>query len=72
MSDMKEWIDNASYEELLGKWRFAPAGDPFFVGEMGEYYARKMDEKRAEVGEKEHVRVSKALGWTLPAERLDP
>ncbi len=65
MSDdsMKEWIDNASYEELLWKWRFSPAGDPFFVGEMGSYYARKLAEKRQEIGNEEHVRVSKKIGW---------
>ncbi len=65
MSDdsMKEWIDNASYEELLRKWRFAPVGDPFFIGEMGAYYGRKLSEKRQEVGNEEHVRVSKMIGW---------
>lgn len=43
---MREWIDNASYEELLRKWRFAPVGDPFFQGEMGQYYSKVMAEKR--------------------------
>ena len=64
MSDdcMKEWIDNASYEELLSKWRFAPVGDPFFVGEVGSYYSSKMQEKRREIGNEEHVRISKKLG----------
>jgi len=59
----KEWIDNASYEELLRMWRFAPPGDPFFVGEMGEYYSMKIAERRKEVGEEEHTRVSKKIGW---------
>lgn len=60
---MKQWIDNASYEQLLSKWRFAPAGDPFFQGEMGDYYSKKMAEKREEVGHAEHVRASKNIGW---------
>lgn len=61
--DLKEWIDDASYEELLRRWRFAPSGDPFFEGEMGEYYSRKIAERRKEVGEEEHTRVSKKIGW---------
>lgn len=60
---MKQWIDTASYEELLRKWRFAPAGDPFFTGDTGDYYAKKIAEKRAEVGDEEHVRASKSIGW---------
>ena len=59
---MKYWIDNASYEELLYMWRFEPAGSPFFMGEMGDYYASKLDQKREEVGEEEAVRASKRMG----------
>lgn len=61
--EMKEWIDNASYEELLRKWRFAPIGDPFFRGEIGDYYSKVMAQKRREAGEAEHVRASKSIGW---------
>ena len=61
--NIKEWIDNASYEELLRRWRFAPPGDPFFAGEMGEYYSRKIAERRKQVGEEEHTRASKSIGW---------
>jgi len=60
--EMKDWIDNASYESLLSKWRFAPVGDPFFRGEIGEYYKKIMAQKREEVGNIEHTRVSKSLG----------
>ena len=61
--EMKVWIDNASYEQLLSKWRFAPVGSPFFTGEVGEYYTKKMAEKHSEVGGLEHTRASKAIGW---------
>ena len=61
--EMKQWIDGASYQELLQKWRFAPAGDPFFVGEVGDYYVAKLAEKHTEVGDAEHTRISKAIGW---------
>lgn len=59
--EMRAWIDAASYEELLRHWRSAPAGDPFFAGEIGRYYSQRMAEKRAQ-DPAEHVRASKAIG----------
>lgn len=32
IEELKNWIDNATYQELLRKWRFSPSGDPFFIG----------------------------------------
>lgn len=61
--EMKQWINGASYRELLQKWRFASAGDPFFVGEIGDYYTKKMAEKHDKVGDTEHTRISKSIGW---------
>lgn len=61
--EMTKWIDNASYEQLLARWRNAPIGSAWFQGEVGEYYTEKMKTKRAEVGDEEHVRASKAIGW---------
>jgi len=61
--EMKQWIDNASYEQLLSRWRFAPIGDLMFQGEIGDYYAEVMKRKRAKVGNEEHVRASKSIGW---------
>jgi len=61
--EMKEWIDNASYGQLLSHWRFAPIGDPFFQGEIGEYYSKVMSKRRDEVGDAKHVQTSKILGW---------
>lgn len=65
IDEMKQWIDNASYEELLRKWRFASAGDPFFRSDtgVGEYYAQRMAEKKAEIGPAGAVAASKAIGW---------
>lgn len=60
---MKDWIDNATYEQLLSKWRNAPTGDPFFQGETGDHYAIVMKKRREEVGHTEHVRASKSIGW---------
>ena len=62
--DQKLWIDNASYEELLRKWRFAAVGDPIFRGDSGTYYAQTMRRKRP--SDEEHAEVSKKIGFDFP------
>lgn len=64
--EMMLWIDNATYEQLLSKWRHAPVGDPFFVGEVGVYYSATMSRRRDALLADEHVRASKAVGWEKP------
>jgi hypothetical protein len=60
----KAKIDAMSYEGLLSKWRFAPAGDPWFQGETGDYWSKRMAELRSKPGgQDEHVRSSKSIGW---------
>ncbi|MCK5606507.1 hypothetical protein KAR91_31685 [Candidatus Pacearchaeota archaeon] len=61
--ELKDWIDNASYEQLFRRWRTAPSGDPMFQGKIGEYYSEVMKAKRIEVGDAEHTRISKMIGW---------
>ena len=61
--EQKNWIDNASYEQLLSKWRFAPIGDTMFQGDTGDYYSKVMAKKKKEVGDGAHVAASKKLGW---------
>jgi len=61
--EMKDWIDNATYAQLLYKWRLAPVGDPFFQGEVGDYYSEVMARKKREVGDEAHSRASKNVGW---------
>ncbi|MGA7949696.1 MAG: hypothetical protein WCA45_05995 [Thiobacillaceae bacterium] len=58
----KKWIDEASYTTLLSKWRFAPTGDPMFIGDTGDYYAVMMQRKRAELPDN-GVSASKEIGW---------
>ena len=60
--EQKEWIDQASYEDLLRRWRFAPVGDPFFQGDTGDYYSKIMGELRA-ADPAGHVAASKSIGW---------
>lgn len=62
-TEQKEIIDSMSYSQLLRKWRFAPAGDEFFIGEVGDYYQKVMDEKRQIIGVTAAVRASKEIGW---------
>lgn len=59
----KDWIDNASYEQLLHKWRFAPVEDSMFTFETGKYYAQVMGEKKKQISNSEHVKASKSIGW---------
>lgn len=58
--DQKRWIDSASYEQLLEKWRFAPVGDPMFQGDTGDYYSDVMSQKKSKC---DHVQASKNIGW---------
>jgi len=60
--EMREWIDNASYESLLHKWRYGLAGDPFFKGDIGKYYSKKMAEMKEKVGHDAAVSASKLIG----------
>lgn len=60
--EQKKWIDEASYEALLRKWRFAPAGDPLFQGDTYAYYSAVMSAKR-DANPNGHVAASKAIGW---------
>lgn len=60
----KETIDSMSYEGLLSRWRFAPVGDPWFQGETGKYWGKRMDELRnLPNGNEEHIKASKSIGW---------
>jgi hypothetical protein len=62
----KKWIDNASYESLLRKWRFEESGNPLFEGETGEYYAHMMRRREAALQPGASAQISKKIGWTKP------
>lgn len=62
--ELKAWIDNATYEQLLRRWRFSPAGgDPIFQDEIGDYYSKVMFMRRDEIGPDAAVAASKSMGW---------
>ena len=58
---MLEWIDGASYEELLRRWRHSADGDPIFQGEIGRHYSKVLTQRRAEMSDP--VATSKKIGW---------
>ncbi len=60
IEEMKKWIDDASYEDLLRRWRFDPPGSPWFQGKLGDYYQQMMNKKRETA---DHVAASKRVGW---------
>lgn len=60
---MKKWIDSQSYESLLRKWRYAPSGDPMFIGEIGDYYIKVMTQRKKELSTNAQVNISKSIGW---------
>lgn len=60
--EQKSWIDTASVEALLYRWRFAKTGDPLTQGSAGEYFSKVMSHKRG-TDPDEWVRASKAVGW---------
>jgi hypothetical protein len=60
--EQKAWIDSASYEDLLRRWRFAELGDPMFT-EGGEYYRDRMNDLGNEMTNEEKIAASKRIGW---------
>ena len=60
--ERKAHIDGLSVYSLLHKNRFAPAGDPWFEGETGEYWLKRLAEKRDE-DNGAYVSASKTMGW---------
>ena len=61
--EMCNWIRDADYTHLLRKCRFAGVGDPFFQGEVGDFFQKTMLERKEEIGSAAAVSVSKQIGW---------
>ena len=57
---MIAWIRVASTEQLLRKWRYAPAGDAFLVGAAGFYFAAELA----------RVQVEDRVGWYKATESI--
>lgn len=61
--EMRVWIENASYQELLYKWRFEPSGSPWFQGDVGVYYHNVLRQRKDSLTPAERVTASKQVGW---------
>ena len=61
--EMIKWINEASLEDLMRKWRFAPSGDPFFNFEVGAHFSEILTLRKDRAGQDECVRISKKIGW---------
>lgn len=61
----KEWVDKASYIQLLDRWRNAPIGDSIFIDDIENYYQEAMKKKR--ISDEEHTKASKQIGWDTEA-----
>ncbi len=46
--NLQTYIDSKSVYTLLYFVRFLPAGNELMMGESGEYWLKRLDEKRAE------------------------
>jgi hypothetical protein len=66
----KEWIDEATYKELLTRWRNASVGDTIFQDDTGTYYAKVMAQKKALIPPEQAIAVSKQIGWGGKYENL--
>ncbi len=64
----KAAIDGKDYESLLSHWRFARAGDPWFQGETGAYWAQRMKELRNK-DFNAAAAASKSVGWEKSHEK---
>lgn len=58
----EQWIENATYEEMLRRWRFAPIGDPAFRGDTGKLFSKVLFEKRDKLSPDEQAQASKNVG----------
>ena len=61
--DDKKYIDEMTYHLMLRHNRFDSLGSNLFIGETGKYFFESMIKKRKEIGDAEHVRISKEIGW---------
>jgi hypothetical protein len=61
--ERKTYIDCLTYEMLLSRVRFAKIADPWFQGETGDYWLKRVAQIRNKIGNEEHSKISKRVGW---------
>ena len=58
LEELKREIDALDQYEMCRLWRFAPAGHPYFQGDVGTYFTLKLREKGGMTPD-----ISKSLGF---------
>ncbi len=61
--EMINWINKASYKDMLIRNRFSPSSDNIFQGEMGTHFFKVMNQKKNKLTNSEAVSISKNIGW---------
>ena len=59
--ELKNQIDNMSYQDMLILHRFAPIGHYMFQGKSAEYFMKRINELKAK--ELNPSQISKKIGW---------
>lgn len=68
--DMEEdrylnWIYEATYEELLRAWRFAPIESPILQKPYGKLFINQMRKKGDELYSSQKRKISNKVGWSV-------
>lgn len=61
--ETKAYIDRLTYDQLLERWRFTPAGDPWMMGATGAYWRERMAELERQGVDR--VAASKRIGFSF-------
>jgi len=59
-------VERMEYEEMVRKLRFAPVGDPMFLGTVGDAFGRRLRVFEDKLSHDYRVAVSKEVGWERP------
>lgn len=57
-------VERMEYEEMVHKLRFAPIGDPMFLGTVGEAFGRRLRAFEDLLPHENKVAISKKVGWS--------
>lgn len=61
--EQRDWIDNASYKDLLRRNRFSSLDDSIFQGLSGTHFMETMRIKEGKLKPGEKTEISKSIGW---------
>ncbi len=62
----KKKILAMNYETMLELWRFSGSGHPYFQGELGDFFSKTMEERKAELSHDAKVAISKRVSFAKP------